>query len=164
MSELVYRLADKSDLQAVYTLYMEPGSNFYLTYDPMDLPAFEKIYDELLQTQTLYVAETNRTIIGSYRLIRKTHRQQHAAYLGGFVVSSANKGHGFGSRMLQHIKEDALNQGITRIELTVDINNSAAIALYKKLGFEIEGTVRESYTVAGTGKLYDEYLMSVIMK
>ena len=66
--------------------------------------------------------------------------------------------------MLQHIKEDALNQGITRIELTVDINNSAAIALYKKLGFEIEGTVRESYTVAGTGKLYDEYLMSVIMK
>ena len=36
------------------------------------------------------------------------------------------------------------------------------IALYKKIGFEIEGRIRNSYRLSATEQFYDEYLMGLI--
>ena len=44
----------------------------------------------------------------------------------------------------------------------MDVSNAGAIALYKKMGFEIEGIVRNSYKLSSTNKFYDEYLMAVL--
>ena len=48
--------------------------------------------------------------------------------------------------------------GVKRLELTVHTSNDRAVSLYRKFGFEIEGTRRSSLLVDGVFK--DEYLMA----
>ena len=55
------------------------------------------------------------------------------------------------------------DQGKTRIELTVDIENKPAIKLYEKIGFVIEGRVRNSYKRFPENRYLDEYLMGLIL-
>ena len=160
---LRYRLASQRDLDAVYELYMNENANPFLTYDPMEMEEFKTIYNELLSSNTLFVAELKNEVIGTFRLVRKTHRQSDTVYLGGFAVKASQKGKGFGKAMLDHIKNEASGQGIKRIELTVDLHNKAAINLYEKAGFEKEGYIRKSYKLQSTGEYYDEYLMGLIL-
>jgi putative acetyltransferase len=142
---------------------MDEISNPYLTYDPMDKKAFRLIFQELLSSKTLYVAEIANKVVASYRLIPKKDRQADTVYIGGFVVHSLYKGQGIGSRVLTHIKDSAMIDGKKRIELTVDMENLPAINLYKKIGFTIEGHIRKSYKRSSTGMYYDEYLMGLIL-
>ena len=161
--QIIHRLALIKDVEAVYDLYMDEASNPYLTYDPMAREDFDRIFQELLPTNTLYVAESGHDVIATYRLIPKKDRQAHTIYLGGFAVSHSVKGRGIGTKILDYIKKSAAREGKSRIELTVDIYNKPAISLYKKVGFEIEGHIRNSYTRSATNKYYDEYLMGILI-
>ena len=160
---LNHRLAIEKDMDSIYDLYMDEVSNPYLTYDPMNKKDFEKIYHGLLPENTLYVVEVNNQVIASYRLIPKKDRQAHTLYLGGFVVNHTMKGKGIGGKILSYIKDSAAKEGKKRIELTVDIQNEAAINLYKKIGFMIEGHIRNSYKRSTTNRYYDEYLMGLTL-
>ena len=52
-------------------------------------------------------------------------------------------GRGVGSALLAAAVDLADNWiGSSRLELTADTDNAAALALYRKFGFEIEGTAR----------------------
>ena len=161
--ELNYRLASEGDVESVYQLFMDEASNPYLTYDPMDRQSFEKIFIGLVPTATLYVVEMEGKVIGSYRLIPKMDRQAHTIYLGGFVVASSMKGRGIGSKILRHIGQVAENEGKTRIELTVDTENKPAINLYQKIGFVIEGRIRNSYRRLPENRYFDEFLMGLLL-
>ncbi len=160
---MLYRLASPEDFENIYGLYMEESANPYLTYDPMSKQDFSVIYDQLLETKTVFVAENEGVIIATYRLISKTARQAHTVYLGSFTIRRDFQGRGFGKKILEHIKYYVTDDQKTRIELTVDVNNAAAIALYKKAGFEVEGTVRKSYRLNATNEYYDEYLMAALL-
>lgn len=59
------------------------------------------------------------------------------------------------------LEEWAKDNGVHRLELTVMVHNEAGIALYKKSGFEIEGTKRHSLIIRG--KFIDEYYMSKLI-
>ena len=161
---MLHRLAKSNDFDAVYDLYMDEYANAYLTYDPMNKEEFKPIFEALLETQTLYVVEENKEVIATYRLIPKTARQQHTVYLGGFTIKSGKQGKGIGAKIVTDIKKNCEKENKIRIELTVDVDNMRAINLYKKMGFEIEGTVRKSYRLSRTGQFYDEYLMAVLLK
>lgn len=158
-----YMFAKPEYLQDVYDLYMEPTANPYLTYDPMEIEQFKKIYEELLLSNTLFVVRSGESIVASYRIIPKTFRQSQTWYLGGFVVHPACKGEGIGYKVLQHIQNKGKEDNIRRIELTVAIENEAAIRLYQKAGYEIEGTIKSSYRLGGSGPYFDEYLMALII-
>jgi RimJ/RimL family protein N-acetyltransferase len=160
---MLHRLATEKDFGTVYELYMDETANPYLTYDPMDQKDFAGIYAAVLQTGSLYVVEQDGEVIGTYRIISKENRQVHTIYLGGFNVKKTFQGKGLGAQIIEHIKKAAMENGKTRIELTVDINNSAAIALYKKTGFAIEGQIKKSYRRNTTNEYYDEFLMGIIL-
>ena len=160
---MVHRLAIANDFDAVYDLYMDEYANAYLTYDPMSKEEFKPIYQSVVSTQTLYVVEENGEVIATYRLIPKTDRQQHTVYLGGFTIKDTSRGKGLGSQILSAIKQQCEENKKIRIELTVDVDNIAAIGLYKKAGFETEGIVRKSYKLSSTNRFYDEYLMAYIL-
>ena len=161
--QLKHRPARPTDLDAVFNLYMDPSANAFLTFDPMTISAFSAVYKSLLNDGNIFIAELNDEIIATYRLIRKTYRQSHVLYLGSFTVKSSNKGRGVGFAVLEHIKQDATGQSIKRIELTVDTENSSAINLYRKVGFEIEGKLKKNYRLLSTGKYYDEFLMALLI-
>lgn len=67
-------------------------------------------------------------------------RRRHVAMLGISVLGSA-QGQGVGSALMQAALDYADRWGqILRIELNVYTDNHRAIALYRRFGFELEGT------------------------
>ncbi len=91
---------------------------------------------------------------GSYRRVR--HR---AAIAIGIRQTCA--GQGLGTRLFQALEDWARQTGIHRLELTVMTHNSAALALYRKMGFMVEGTRRHSMRVDGA--YVDEYYMAKLL-
>ena len=70
-------------------------------------------------------------------------RRRHAGQLG-MAVRDDWQGKGAGTALLQAAIEMSDNWlNLTRLELEVFTDNAPAIRLYRKFGFEIEGTLRE---------------------
>jgi putative acetyltransferase len=76
-------------------------------------------------------------------------RRRHVMYLG-MTVAGPWQGRGVGSLLLGTLCEHADRWlGVLRLELTVYTDNAPAIALYRRHGFEIEGTHRAYVLRAG---------------
>jgi ribosomal protein S18 acetylase RimI-like enzyme len=87
-------------------------------------------------------------------------RTKHSAYLVIGILKEY-RGQGIGTALFQSLEELAINHNISRLELTVVTQNDAGIALYKKSGFEIEGTKRNSLMIDRTP--LNEYYMSKLL-
>lgn len=57
----------------------------------------------------------------------------------GMGVHRHHRGKGIGERLIRAALESAFERGLARVELEVFATNKAAIALYEKVGFELEG-------------------------
>lgn len=68
---------------------------------------------------------------------------------------------GIGNALFAAFESWAAEAGVTRLELEVMTHNEAGIALYKKRGFEIEGTKRNSIKLED--RYIDEHLMSKLL-
>ncbi len=68
---------------------------------------------------------------------------------------------GIGTRLFEELEMWAKSIQIHRMNLTVMINNEKGIALYNKMGFQIEGTMKHSMFV--NGEYVDEYSMTKLL-
>jgi RimJ/RimL family protein N-acetyltransferase len=84
-------------------------------------------------------------------------RNRHTAMLIAGVRRKYG-GQGIGSGLFDALVKWAETAGLVRLELTVMSDNVAAIGLYTKYGFEVEGTRRAAMLV--NGRLRDEYYMA----
>ncbi len=92
----------------------------------------------------LLCAELDGEVVGSSGLhpAGAQLRRRHAMMLGISVAPSAQR-RGVGSALMAAMCDYADRwAGALRLELTVFTDNAPAIALYRKFGFEIEGTHR----------------------
>ncbi len=89
-----------------------------------------------------------------------TKRNKHSAYIVMGILKEY-RGKGIGTMLFKKLEQWAFNQNIHRLELTVVTRNKAAISLYKKMGFEIEGTKRHSLFI--DSEFVDEYYMSKLL-
>ena len=88
-------------------------------------------------------------------------RMRHVATIG-MAVRDDWQGRGVGTALMEAALDLADNWlGTTRVELTVYTDNAAAIALYEKFGFEIEGTHR--HYAFRNGAYADSYSMARIL-
>jgi RimJ/RimL family protein N-acetyltransferase len=69
----------------------------------------------------------------------RNNRVKHVVHIGISVLKS-HWGIGIGAKLFSIMEAWAKSDGIVRLELTVMTHNERGIALYKKMGFEIEGT------------------------
>ena len=107
---------------------------------------------------TLFVAERNGALIGMTGVRRDYGvKSQHNATVWGVYVRSTARANGVAGTMLAHAMLWAQQMGITRLELKVSTQNSAALALYTKAGFEIAGTLRGTLRIAES--VIDEYIL-----
>ncbi|WP_236674618.1 GNAT family N-acetyltransferase [Enterococcus sp. BWR-S5] len=90
----------------------------------------------------------------------KSKKISHSAYI---VIGLQKKMHrkGIATYFFRKLDQWAKEQHIKRLELTVITQNTGAIALYKKAGFEIEGTKKNA--IFQNGVYQDEYYMSKIL-
>lgn len=88
---------------------------------------------------------------GCFRRIR------HSAYIVIGIRQNFQK-QGLGSKLFDKLDEWAKENLLKRLELTVEVSNTAAIRLYKNHGFLVEGIKKNTMLVAG--KFIDEYMMA----
>lgn len=84
----------------------------------------------------------------------------HAGRLGIWLVPEA-RGKGIGAQLLAAAIAKAPHKGITRVELTVRVENLNAKALYERFGFVVEGLQRRSTRVAG--EYSDAWAMALLL-
>lgn len=110
----------------------------------------------------IFVAEIENKLVGYLMAIgSKPKRIRHSVYIVAGVTRE-NSGKGIGTQLFKELENWAKTIGVIRLELTVRINNTSAISLYKKLGYEIEGIKRAACIM--DGNLVDSYYMSKILK
>lgn len=155
------RIEDTEQIMAVMKNAEE--SNFML-FGPgerqLEVEPFTRFIENINNNNhsALFIAEIDQTVVG-YLIVQGStpSRLSHRAYI---VVGIHNdyRGRKIGTALFGHLDNWAKEKGMHRLELTVMVNNIAGIALYKKMGFEIEGTKRHSLYV--DGEYMDEYYMS----
>lgn len=107
-----------------------------------------------------FIAKDGDNVVGFIKSWRGLlSRNQHAARFAIGILQS-HTGQGIGRLLIEALEEKLRPQGVARLDLTVMTHNENATALYQKLGFEIEGTMRKSMRV--NGEFVDEYLMSKV--
>ncbi|MCL2408149.1 MAG: GNAT family N-acetyltransferase [Oscillospiraceae bacterium] len=101
----------------------------------------------------------NEIILGIAGLyVSAGHRQRHSAGIG-MAVHTNFQGMGIGTKLMQTLLDIADNWlMLVRVELTVYVDNEKAIALYKKFGFSVEGTMKKASIRNGT--YMDELMMA----
>jgi len=108
----------------------------------------------------LLVAEVDREVVANCGLhaASRSPRRRHAGTIG-MAVRDDWQGRGVGTALMSAVVDLADNWlGYSRLELTAYTDNAAALALYRKFGFEIEGTARR-YALRD-GMLVDAYMMA----
>jgi RimJ/RimL family protein N-acetyltransferase len=76
-------------------------------------------------------------------------------------VLKAHQGQGIGRALLTSLIDWAAKRGKRRLALTVREDNAAAESLYRRLGFEREGTLRDQVRCQGVYRA--EHLMALIL-
>lgn len=90
----------------------------------------------------------------------QARRIGHSVYIVIGVLQAYTR-QGIGRRFFEELHSWALKNDLHRLELTVMTHNSGAVALYKKMGFEIEGVKRHSLKV--NDQWVDEFYMAKLM-
>ncbi|WP_053363245.1 GNAT family N-acetyltransferase [Bacillus sp. FJAT-27251] len=110
---------------------------------------------------TIFIAEEEEKLLGYIIVIGGTaRRNRHSAYLVVGILKEY-RGQGLGTSLFEAVNEWAREHELSRLELTVVTENEAGIALYKKIGFEIEGTKVNSLIIDGT--FHNEYYMAKLL-
>jgi RimJ/RimL family protein N-acetyltransferase len=162
------REATAADARAVISLLERLYSETdFLLYEPGELKHDVEQYARRMEeaarkgTWVMFIATHHHGMVGLiFGNCGTAKRTRHSLLIGlGVVQASWNQG--IGRSLLRAIESWARMRGLHRLELTVQTNNRAAIALYEKVGFEHEGTKRHSQRVEGI--YVDELLMSKLI-
>jgi putative acetyltransferase len=162
--DIEIRHAEPGDYMAVYRIYTQPR----VVAGTLQLPfiSAEKRRRQLAEPgdgRYPLVALVNGEVVGHLNLQTFPHspRRKHVATFG-MGVHDAWQGKGVGSALVAAAIDFAgrwLN--ISRMELSVYVDNEPAVHLYKKFGYEIEGR-RRNYAFRG-GEYADVYDMAKLL-
>jgi len=105
-----------------------------------------------------FVALDDGRVVGWCDIAPKPRELMRHSGVVGMGIAASHRGRGLGRRLLATTMDTAVAGGLTRIELVVRTDNTAAVGLYREFGFETEGVCRRYIVVDGTS--FDVYLMA----
>lgn len=146
----VIRAAEPRDAEGMAALCNLPGYRFGTLRMPFETAeAVRRRAFDGDPNRTLIVAEIGSQIVGNAALSKFTGRRSHVGAIGMGVHDDFQR-RGIGRALLRAllgVADDWL--GLVRLELEVNVDNEAAIALYRAAGFAVEGRARQSVLRAG---------------
>jgi RimJ/RimL family protein N-acetyltransferase len=114
-----------------------------------------------IHNQIIFIATNGDHIVGYLGAYGGGYRRNaHSAHVVIGILKDFI-GQGIGTRLFQTLEQWAYKRGIHRLELTVMTHNLPALALYKKVGFKIEGIKKHSILIDGC--YVDEYYMAKLL-
>ncbi len=143
MTDLTIRAAHPDDVPALTALMNLPGVRWGMVRLPYTREDFvrRRTIEADANVHAL-VGLLDDRLVANVSLVRMTGRQAHCGDIG-LMVHNDCWGRGIGRRMMEALLALADNWlGLTRVRLSVNVDNERAIRLYTGLGFEIEGTHR----------------------
>lgn len=160
MSAIRVRAAELADITAIHEIFTCPkviAGTLQLPY-----PSAEQTRERFARFSAgsvQLVTEVDGRVVGILGLHPEENpRRRHTAMLG-MAVHDDFQGQGVGSALVALALDLADNWlGLWRIELQVFVDNTAAVHLYEKFGFEIEGALHE--LALRNGAYVDAYVMA----
>lgn len=155
-AENLVQLIKQVEAEADFML-MEPGERHVTAEQQRQrIEAFEQN-----GRSSILVAEDTGQLVGYMFVIGGTARRNaHTAYIVIGIIKEF-RGKGIGTRLFKHMEQWAMDKKFHRLELTTVSKNAAGVALYEKMGFQIEGVKRDSLYI--NGEYVDEYYMSKLI-
>ncbi|WP_442600235.1 GNAT family N-acetyltransferase [Neobacillus sp. D3-1R] len=109
----------------------------------------------------ILICEIDGEIVGYISANKENfNRMRHSVYIV-IGIRKDYTGLGIGTKLFNEMENWARIKNIHRLELTVMCHNEAGIALYKKMGFEIEGIKKHSLVV--DNQFVDELYMAKLI-
>lgn len=106
-----------------------------------------------------FVAEDAGRIVGFYKLIPNRRDLGSHVSNASFMIDPGYAGRGAGTALGLHCLREAKRAGFLAMQFNFVVStNQAAVALWKKLGFEIVGTLPKAFQHRDLG-LVDAYVM-----
>jgi RimJ/RimL family protein N-acetyltransferase len=131
------------------------------TEPPVDTDRLTRLFTQSIQSddRLRLVAVDSGRVVGNLSL---DPTSPGILYLG-MTVDADYRGQGTGTAMVGAALEWARAQrGVHKVELEVWPHNAAGIALYRKVGFDVEGRRRRHYR-RRNGELWDAILMAIVL-
>ncbi len=130
---------------------------FLAFLEPFPLPQTAAFVAENIdRNNPQFVAEDAGAIIGWCDVRRETVPTYAHEGMLGMGLLPGYRGHGLGERMLRTTLDAARRAAFERVSLSVYASNQRALALYRKVGFVMEGTRVRGRKVDGA---YDDIHM-----
>jgi L-amino acid N-acyltransferase YncA len=153
------RSANRADAPALWRIFravVAPGDTYSFTDETTETDAIAYF---LAPGITSFVAEEDGRVIGMYKLIpNRIGRGSHVAN-ASFMVDPNAQGRGAGRALGEHCLDEARRQGYDAMQFNFVVStNTAGVHLWKKLGFEIVGTLPKAFRHATLGDV-DAYVM-----
>lgn len=140
------RRIEASDWEAVWPILeriFREGETYAYTPDITEKEAYHVWVKAPAAT---YVALIDSRIVGTYFI--KPNQPELGAHVCncGYIVSATERGRGVASTMCEHSQKEAIKLGFKSMQFNLVVStNEGAIRLWKKLGFEIIGTLPEAF-------------------
>lgn len=169
---MIYRTLTQNDTEAFFEMMCRLDEETeYMMYEPGERREKTKSLDRLRSNieaansggDFLLAAVTEEGEIAGYIWGSRgdLNRVLHTAYIV-IGIRKAWRRQGIGTEFFNRLDTWAKENGLVRLELTVECPNTGAKALYEKHGFTVEGVRPKSMKVNGV--YVDEYYMGKILE
>lgn len=164
MKDIQIRPATSADFDAMWTIFSaHVASGETYPFEPDASREAAQAY-WLAPGVTSRVSVLGERVLGMYRVVpNQIGRGRHVAN-ASFMVSPAAQGVGVGRLLGEHCIEEARRQGYLAMQFNYVVStNSAAVMLWKKLGFSIVGTLPKAFRHKRLGYV-DAYVMYQLLQ
>ncbi|HLX77731.1 MAG TPA: GNAT family protein [Acidimicrobiales bacterium] len=159
--EIVVRPSTPADFDSWFALFeaVAAEGTWIGRESPLDQEDRRQAFRRLLESDeaVTLVAESDDQFVGVLGM-----EVRHGLAEFGMMVDARWRGRGVGAALVQGAIAWASEHGAHKIFLVVWPHNAAARALYKKFGFEQEGTFRRHYR-RRNGELWDAIQMGLVL-
>lgn len=152
------RPAAVSDIDAMWTLFQSviAGEDALPFSEGFGIEDFRSHW---FTTQASHVAVTDAGIVGIYKMGANYPGLGAHVASATYVVDPAAQGQGIGRALVEHSLAQGRSAGFVAMQFNYVVStNAPAVALYRKLGFDIVGTLPKAFRHRELG-LVDAYVM-----
>lgn len=154
MADINIRLRplEREDLRFVHHLDNNASVMRYWFEEPYEaFVELSDLYDKHIHDQSerrFVIEDSNDNKVGLVELVEINHIHRRAEFQ--IIIAPSWQGKGYASQAIQLVMSYAFSVlNLYKLYLIVDKENARAIHIYRKLGFEIEGELRQEFFVHG---------------
>jgi len=138
-----YRPADWEAVWSLLQPIFRAGETYVFAPDITESEA-QRIWTEL--PKATFVATLDGEVVGTYFLKPNQPGLGDHVCNCGYAVSEKARGRGVASRMCEHSQAEGQSMGFRSMQFNFVVStNEGAVRLWKRLGFEVVGTIPEAF-------------------